>query len=450
MRAKNIVLLLFSLLFYGWGEPVWIICMLFVTAVNYFGTIAFASEERNGFKKFILVLTVGLSLATLVWFKYASFLANAILGLFGKTILLPGIALPIGISFYTFQAITYSVDVYRGVAAPQRNPLQLLLYVSCFPQLIAGPIVQYADVEIQLAHRTVSMDDFSSGMRRFAVGLGKKVLLANLLGHALKGLPMASGGAPQSTIGAWYGILLFALQIYFDFSAYSDMAIGLGRVIGFSYRENFNFPYIARSITDFWRRWHISIGTFFREYVYIPLGGSRRSFGRTAINLMIVWGLTGLWHGASWNFLLWGLYYGILMIFERRLFGKQTDKLPRAIGIVLTSLLVLFGWVLFYYTDLSAAWHHLLAMFGRNAQGSTLPWIDPATVHVIRQYTVLPLIGCILCLPLSQWLERAFIGHSRHRQTAVLASTILLTAVVLLSVLFLVSESYNPFIYFRF
>lgn len=449
IRAKNAALLAASLLFYAWGEPVFVLVMLFVTLVIYGGTLLFSRAKTMGAKKLLFALTVVVSLFALLYYKYAAFFANQLLPLLGSSFTMRAPRLPIGISFFTFQALTYAADAYRGDVRVQKNYALLLLYVSCFPQLIAGPIVQYADVEYELNERKTTLDDFTSGMRRFAVGLGKKVLLANILGKMLSELPAADA----SCAAAWGTSLLFGLQIYFDFSAYSDMAIGLGRVLGFRYPENFSYPYIARSVSEFWRRWHISLGRFFKEYVYIPLGGNRKGAARTALNLLFVWTLTGLWHGASWNFVLWGLYYGVFIALEHGLLKRAVQRTPRAAGTALTLLVVLFGWALFYQTDLAACGRQMLAMLGLTHTGGAFAFttlIDETTRKVLRTYTVFPLLACALCVPILPAVKQAFSHRLRARRTAQLVETALLTVVVVLSILRLVAESYNPFLYFRF
>jgi len=446
---RNAVLLAGSLFFYAWGEPVFVLVMAFVTLTVYAGTLAFSAVKGRAAKRLLFALTLVVSLGALVYFKYAAFFANQILPLFGSSAVMQAPRLPIGISFFTFQAISYAVDAYRGGVRVQKNYALLLLYVSCFPQLIAGPIVQYADIEFELSERRTTLDDFSGGMRRFAVGLCKKVLLANILGEMLSALPEAGA----SVAAAWLTSGVFALQIYFDFSAYSDMAIGLGRVLGFRYQENFNYPYTARSVSEFWRRWHISLGQFFREYVYFPLGGSRKGRHRTTFNLLFVWSLTGLWHGASWNFVLWGLYYGVLIALEHGALKRAVKNRPRAVGTLLTLIAVLFGWAMFYQTDLAACARQLLAMLGLSLGGGSLSFaalMDDATLHALRAYTVFPLIGYALCLPVLPAVERAMRHRLRLQRTAHLASTLALTAGVALSIMNLVSDSYNPFLYFRF
>lgn len=446
---RNAVLLIGSLFFYAWGEPVFVLVMAFVTLSVYLGTLAFSAAKTQHRKRALFALTLVVSLSALIYFKYAAFFANQVLALFGSADTMQSPRLPIGISFFTFQAISYAVDAYRGNVRVQRNYARLLLYVSCFPQLIAGPIVQYADIEYELTERHTSLDDFSGGMRRFAIGLCKKVLIANILGQMLSSLPDAGA----SVAAGWLTSLIFALQIYFDFSAYSDMAIGLGRVLGFRYQENFRYPYIARSVSEFWRRWHISLGQFFREYVYFPLGGSREGKHRTTFNLLLVWSLTGLWHGASWNFVLWGLYYGILIALEHGMFKYTVKRMPKPLGTLLTLLAVLVGWVLFYQTDLASCARQLLAMFGVVQGGESIAfvgWMDATTLYALRTYTVLPLIACVLCLPILPALERFTRQHIRLQRTAQLLSVALLTIGVALSIMNLVSDSYNPFLYFRF
>ena len=443
IRWKNGILLVFSLVFYAWGEPVWILSMIFSTAVNYACALLIVKSKSKPVKKLILALGVAISLASLFYFKYAAFFANSAAALFGLPIELPKLVLPIGISFYTFQILTYTIDVYRGEAPHQKNPLRLLLYVSCFPQLIAGPIVQYGDVAVEIAARETTADDFSAGLRRFAVGLGKKVLVANICGSALAMLPTAEQGI--SLAGAWLSALLYALQIYFDFSAYSDMAIGLGRIIGFKYRENFNYPYISSSVTEFWRRWHMSLSGFFRKYVYIPLGGNRKGSARTALNIMIVWSLTGLWHGASWNFVFWGMYYGVLLLAEKFVFSKLLERLYKPLRHVITLIIVLFGWVIFYHTDTHNMFVHLKAMVGA---GSGL--IDQTTIGVLKTYTVFPVLAMIMSTPIVKKIEKLFEKRESLQRAANAAGTVILTLIFALSLLFLIGESYNPFIYYRF
>ena len=446
LRWRNGVLLVASLIFYSWGEPIWVLAMIGSTAINYVAAMLIDSASSPGLRKTALVVGAAASLAVLFYFKYAAFLVNSVTSLFGVSFSIPVLELPIGISFYTFQVLTYTVDVYRGKSPVQRDPFKLMLYVSCFPQLIAGPIVQYSDVAVMLDERESTLEGFTEGMKRFAVGLSKKVLLANVCGLIIEELPSAAGASGMSVLGAWYISVLYSLQLYFDFSGYSDMAIGMGRIFGFTYKENFNYPYISKSASEFWRRWHISLGSFFRDYVYIPLGGNRRGRARTALNLAIVWALTGLWHGASWNFVIWGLYYGVLIILEKLVLADFREKLPGAAQHIAALLLIVVGWTVFYYTDMGCLGKHLGAMFGIGAAGLS----DPVTMAVIRKYTVLPLIAAIASLPILPRLKAWLGKHEKLEGAADIVSLVCLTALMLLSMIFIVGQSYNPFIYFRF
>ena len=446
LRWRNGVLLVASLIFYSWGEPIWVLAMIGSTAINYVAAMLIGRASSPGLRKTALVVGAAASLAVLFYFKYAAFLVNSVTSLFGVSFSIPVLELPIGISFYTFQVLTYTVDVYRGKSPVQRDPFKLMLYVSCFPQLIAGPIVQYSDVAVMLDERESTLEGFTEGMKRFAVGLSKKVLLANVCGLIIEELPSAAGASGMSVLGAWYISVLYSLQLYFDFSGYSDMAIGMGRIFGFTYKENFNYPYISKSASEFWHRWHISLGSFFRDYVYIPLGGNRRGRARTALNLAIVWALTGLWHGASWNFVIWGLYYGVLIILEKLVLADFREKLPGAAQHIAALLLIVIGWTVFYYTDMGCLGKHLGAMFGIGAAGLS----DPVTMAVIRKYTVLPLIAAIASLPILPRLKAWLGKHEKLEGAADIVSLVCLTALMLLSMIFIVGQSYNPFIYFRF
>lgn len=446
LRWRNGVLLVASLIFYSWGEPIWVLAMIGSTAINYVAAMLIDRASSPGLRKTALVVGAAASLAVLFYFKYAAFLVNSVTSLFGVSFSIPVLELPIGISFYTFQVLTYTVDVYRDKSPVQRDPFKLMLYVSCFPQLIAGPIVQYSDVAVMLDERESTLEGFTEGMKRFAVGLSKKVLLANVCGLIIEELPSAAGASGMSVLGAWYISVLYSLQLYFDFSGYSDMAIGMGRIFGFTYKENFNYPYISKSASEFWHRWHISLGSFFRDYVYIPLGGNRRGRARTALNLAIVWALTGLWHGASWNFVIWGLYYGVLIILEKLVLADFREKLPGAAQHIAALLLIVVGWTVFYCTDMGCLGKHLGAMFGIGAAGLS----DPVTMAVIRKYTVLPLIAAIASLPILPRLKAWLGKHEKLAGAADIVSLVCLTALMLLSMIFIVGQSYNPFIYFRF
>ena len=441
LRWRNGVLVIFSLLFYAWGEPIMVLLLIGTTLFNYCIALLMVRASAPGQKKLCLVLGVAGSLAGLLSFKYAGFFLSTLESLLGFHLSFTAPRLPIGISFYTFQILTYTVDVYRGKTGVQKSFWRLLLYVSCFPQLIAGPIVQYADVALALDERLTTDEDFFRGMRRFLLGLGKKVLLANTCGSFLLAC-LPAGAAPKSIGGAWLSALLYSLQLYFDFSAYSDMAIGLGRVLGFTYKENFLYPYVSASPTEFWRRWHISLGSFFRDYVYIPLGGSRRGKGRRMLNLLVVWALTGLWHGAAWNFVLWGLYWFLLLVIDKDL-SKLWDRVPKLFRWLFTLLAAMVGWTIFYYTDMPALTAHLSALFGQGVTG----WLDEGTLAALRQYALFLPLACLAAMPL---LPRARSMAERHPTLLEPLGTLLAVAVGLASLLFLVRQSYNPFIYFRF
>ncbi|MBQ6866831.1 MAG: MBOAT family protein [Clostridia bacterium] len=441
LRWRNGVLVIFSLLFYAWGEPIMVLLLIGTTLFNYLIALLMVRTSAPGQKKLCLVLGVAGSLAGLLYFKYAGFFLSTLESLLSVHFSFAAPRLPIGISFYTFQILTYTVDVYRGKAGVQKSFWRLLLYVSCFPQLIAGPIVQYADVALALDERLTTGEDFFRGMRRFLLGLGKKVLLANTCGSFLLAC-LPAGAAPKSIGGAWLSALLYSLQLYFDFSAYSDMAIGLGRVLGFTYKENFLYPYVSVSPTEFWRRWHISLGSFFRDYVYIPLGGSRRGKGRRMLNLLVVWALTGLWHGAAWNFVLWGLYWFLLLVIDKDL-SKLWDRVPKLFRWLFTLLAAVVGWTIFYYTDMPALTAHLSALFGQGVTG----WLDEGTLAALRQYALFLPLACLAAMPL---LPRARAMAERHPTLLEPLGTLLAVAVGLASLLFLVRQSYNPFIYFRF
>ncbi|MCL2126033.1 MAG: MBOAT family protein [Oscillospiraceae bacterium] len=446
IKARNGLLLIFSLVFYAWGEPLWVLGMIFTTGVNYACARMISRTESIARRKAHLALACIISLSFLVYFKYAATWINTVTGLAGIEFAMPVQRLPIGISFYTFQAITYTVDIYRQKAEAQKNPLLVLLYISFFPQLIAGPIVQYGDIAEMLNSRSPSHRDVYEGSMRFIVGLSKKVLLANLCGEAINYLPKAGGSAQQSVLGSWLLAVLFALQIYFDFSGYSDMSIGMGRVCGFHFLENFNYPYISKSITEFWRRWHMSLGAFFRDYVYIPLGGNRVSDLRLVFNLLVIWILTGLWHGATWNFAAWGAYYGLLIIIERLVLRRVIDKIPAVLRTVATLFLILVGWVLFYYESLSAGISHIGAMLGMSGGAMS----DPISLYVLKTNIVLIAVAVLCCLP---WAKMKRTGKHAAQGSAVIDAVLrpaLASVLLLLSLSFLVGQSFNPFLYFRF
>ena len=434
---RNYVLLVFSLIFYAWGEPVYIILMLSVIVLNYLAGLFIDSFPRKiapGRRKAILVLAVAANLLILGYFKYTGFFAEIISSITGASLRIPEILLPIGISFYIFQSMSYVIDVYRGRAGVQKNIFFFGTYVALFPQLIAGPIVRYSDIERQLTERRETLTMFSTGIRRFVYGLAKKVLLANQMGLLADTLLLKGGG----TLSAWAGMAAYTLQIYFDFSGYSDMAIGLGRMLGFRFFENFNYPYISKSITEFWRRWHISLSSWFKEYVYIPLGGNRKGLPRQCLNLLIVWMLTGLWHGASLNFVIWGLYYAVILIIEKLFFGKVLSKMPGIFRHIYALLIVAFGWGIFYYTD-----------FGQFTLFVNRLVTYSADEKDIINWMIAYLPTAAVAVLASTKLYYRFVKSLRKSRFMFLEIPILAVLFVL-CVSALVSQSYNPFIYFRF
>ncbi len=445
-KVKNFSLFVWSLIFYAWGEPIYIMLMLWSIFMNFMLAKFIDRSKENGkptrFSKFWLVTTVVANLAILGFFKYGGFIVQNIAILMGTTAPEWNIPLPIGISFYTFQILSYVIDVYRGEVQVQHKFTYLGAYVTAFPQLVAGPIVRYETIEKELHFRQENLSDFSIGIRRFIVGLAKKILIANNAAYVADTILVHAPGE-YGALGAWVGILCYSLQIYYDFSGYSDMAIGLGRMLGFRFLENFNYPYISRSVTDFWRRWHISLSTFFRDYVYIPLGGNRVGKVRFIFNILIVWSLTGLWHGAAWNFVLWGIYYGILLLGEKLIWGKLLARLPRILQHIYTIPIFIIGWAIFRMTNLEALGQLLDAMFGGYGPGS---WDFLSGIYVLQgKYIIafaLGVIGSMPILPqiskLTKWPAIRFIAD------------IVLIALFLFTVIYLISGGYNPFIYFRF
>ena len=440
---RNGVLTAFSLFFYAWGEPVFVLLLLFSAAANYGFGLAIARYKGDSPKcRLLLASSVAVNLGLLAFFKYSAFLVANLNALLGTSIPAPAVALPIGISFYTFQILSYVIDVYRGEVAAQRSFLKLLMYVSMYPQLVAGPIVRYSHIAEEIENRAVTWDSFSRGITRFCFGLFKKVVVANYAGQLASSY--LDGDLSQlSTPGAWLGLLLFTLQIYYDFSAYSDMAIGLGQMFGFHYRENFDYPYISCSVTEFWRRWHISLGSFFRDYLYIPLGGNRFHPLR---NLLIVWFFTGLWHGASWNFILWGLYFGCFIALERYVWGGLLKRLPRAVSWAYSMFLVMLGWGLFYFTDLGRLATFFRALFA--GVGTDLPVLGVVVMNNILWL----ILAMIFCMPVTRLCSRLVPRGSPKWGGALLewGQIAVNLGMLLVSTAFLVGQSYNPFLYFRF
>lgn len=437
-EGKNAVLLLFSLVFYGWGEPKYLAVMLVCTALGYGFGLALGRAGRPGVRKALLAASVLSSLSFLVYFKYADFFLSNFNALTGASLPLLQLTLPVGISFYTFQILSYTVDVYRGEAQVQKNPIDLACYVTMFPQLIAGPIVRYTDVAEQLKQR--GRGDFQKGASRFLVGLGKKILLANLLGEVCAAWRGTQDG---SVLFSWLYAVSYTLHIYFDFSGYSDMAIGLGALLGFRFPENFNYPYIAASVTEFWRRWHMTLSRWFRDYVYIPLGGNRKGMGKQLRNILIVWLLTGFWHGAAWNFLCWGLYFAALLILEKLVLLRFLEK-HRIFGHVYLLLAVVFGFALFDASTLSGAWDCIRGMLGLGS----LPIASAEGLYLLKSNALLLILAALGATPLPKRIAKAL--EARCPKAAALLHPVALCALLLICTAYLVDGSYNPFLYFRF
>ncbi len=441
-KLRNLWLFIASLLFYGYGEPIYVLLMLASITVNYVMGLLMGRFRIKGklkLNKWLLVLNVALNLGCLGYFKYAGFAADILNNLpFLNGIVSPEIALPIGISFYTFQTMSYTIDVYLGKCAPQKDYIAFGTYVCLFPQLIAGPIVRYVDIEYQLKNRRESLELFDRGVRLFVVGLCKKVLLANALGILwgdLKAMP--EGGM----LASWFGIIAFTLQIYFDFSGYSDMARGLGNMFGFEFVQNFNYPYLSNSVTDFWRRWHISLGSWFREYVYIPLGGNRCSKPRHIFNLAVTWLLTGLWHGASWNFILWGGYFGLLLILEKLFLSKLLSKLPSVIKHIYALFFIVVGWAIFDFTDMGQMGEFFSCLFTLENGIVTV-----RALGIILSWLPTVLISIFACLPLGSRLWHKL----DDKKIKPVLDAVIIALGMILCIASLVSSSYNPFLYFRF
>lgn len=432
-KLKNLTLLICSLVFYAWGEPRLVILMLLTVFLGYI--LGLFTERYRKYKKIFLTLSVVLSLGFLCYYKYVDFFIKNINAITNLSIPLLNVALPIGISFYTFQLLSYNIDVYRGDVPAQKNFIDLATYISLFPQLIAGPIVRYSDIEKQLNKRTHSLEKISIGVRRFVIGLSKKILIANTLGEICD---IFKSSNDKSVLYFWLYAVAFSLHVYFDFSGYSDMAIGLGKMFGFDFVENFNYPYISKSITEFWRRWHISLGSWFRDYVYIPLGGSRVGKIRLLINILIVWMLTGFWHGAEWNFILWGLYFAVLLVVEKILLLKWLKK-SRVISRIYVLFLVVISFVIFNAVSVKEAFEYIGAMFGVGSY----PLISPETIFYIKDYCFVLILALIGATPIPKNLA------SKLKATQWI-EPIVLVALLAISTAYLVDGSFNPFLYFRF
>jgi alginate O-acetyltransferase complex protein AlgI len=447
---KNLVLLLASLVFYAWGEPVYVLLMLFSTMVDYVHGRAIGFFRRRGRKnaaRCFLASSVTINLAILCLFKYSDFVIRNLNALFHAQLPLWNLPLPIGISFYTFQTMSYTIDVYRGQAKIQKNLLDFAVFVTMFPQLIAGPIVKYTDVQDDLGAHRATMEDISRGCKRFIIGLAKKVLIANNIGalwESVNGMDFGS----LSVLAAWLGAVAFAFQIYFDFSGYSDMAIGLGACLGFRFPENFRYPYVSRSVTEFWRRWHITLSQWFRDNVYIPLGGNRKGLAKQIRNILLVWVLTGIWHGAGWNFLLWGLWFALFLILEKMGLGNVLERLPKILGRLYAAFVVLIGWVLFAVESREGILAYLWAMFGGNGVGL----LDGNALYLLGEYAVLLTAALVISTPLFFRLCQSFRESRTGYGIAVyrFAEKVVPALLLLASIAYVVEASYNPFLYFRF
>ena len=453
IRFRNLALFLVSLVFYGWEKPVYLFIMVFVIIVNYVFGFLIGRAENTAAKKRALVWGVVLNVATLGFFKYADFLLENLGAIPGLDFIEPlGIALPIGISFYTFQSMSYIIDVYRGTSAVQKSFVNFGAYVSMFPQLIAGPIVRYSDVDRELNDRKYTLDAAADGARRFVIGLAKKVLLADTAGalwEQIKDVPREQ----SSVLALWLGIILYAFQIYFDFSGYSDMGIGLGKILGFHFPENFNYPYISRSITEFWRRWHITLSTWFKEYVYIPLGGNRHGTARLVLNLLVVWFLTGFWHGAAWNFVLWGLYYFVLLVAEKLFLKKWLDRMPSVLSHAYSLFFILIGWLIFYFKPDFGGWSAFSSYFFGMFGGLGLP-----ASNLEFSYTLVRnmLLIAALAFAATPYPREAFLrlrektADKRSGIALTVVADVALVAIFVLCIVYISSSDYRPNIYFEF
>jgi len=443
-KLRNTILFIASLIFYAWEEPIYIFIMLFSTLFDYANGLLIEKSKNNITKRIILVISVIGNLSLLCFFKYSDFLISNINFVCNTNINLLQLVLPVGISFYTFQTMSYTIDVYRKKVSAQKNIINFAAYVTMFPQLVAGPIVRYKTIAKQLDKRQETISGFVYGIRRFIIGLFKKVMIANNIGFLWETI-IAGNLETLPTTTAWLGAISFSFQIYFDFSGYSDMAIGLGEMIGFHFLENFDHPYVSKSITEFWRRWHISLSTWFKEYIYIPLGGSRKGIINQIRNLLIVWGITGFWHGASWNFILWGLYFGILLVIEKLFLLKVLERTKPIVRHLYTLFFVIISWVIFAFEDIAQIAQYIKAMFGMNQAGI----LNTETLYLFSNYILLLIICVLLSI---EWQKTKFaILFSSKMGFVHSCFTMLLFAVLfIVSISFLIGDTYNPFLYFRF
>lgn len=441
-KVKNIILLIFSLIFYAWGEPIYILLMVFSSIVDYTNGLLLKKTDNKRKRKLILIESIIVNLGLLGFFKYSDFLIENINSLFNLDIGLLNLPLPIGISFFTFQTMSYTIDVYRKEVKPEKNFLNFMCYVSMFPQLIAGPIVRYETVHKELHDREISINNFANGFVRFLEGLFKKVIIANTLGALF--LEISTSWFDYSGLTLFLGLLAYSFQIFFDFSGYSDMAIGIGKMLGFNYLENFNYPYISKSITEFWRRWHISLSTFFRDYVYIPLGGSRCSTLKNIRNIFVVWFLTGFWHGASWNYLLWGVYFGVILLLEKFVLKNFLEKLPNFLKHTYSIILILIGWLIFAFEDMSFLTHYTKRMIGLDGA-----FFGNDFIFFLKNYLIIFIIAGIFSTPLFKLIKEK-IEKSKNKGIYYTIMFISYLVLFIITISFLVSDTYNPFLYFRF
>lgn len=444
-KIRNLILFIGSLVFYAWGEPIYITIMLFSTVFDYVNGLLiekYKIEKSNSKAKMILINSIVINLGILCFFKYSNFFIENINNIFNFNMNLLNIALPIGISFYTFQTMSYTIDVYTGTVNVQKNIIDFGTYVTFFPQLVAGPIVKYRDIEKQLKQRNESLQDFEYGSKRLILGLFKKVILANNIGVLWNQISTAPINN-LSILDAWLGAICFTFQIYFDFSGYSDMAIGLGKMFGFHFPENFDYPYEAKSITEFWRKWHISLSSWFKEYVYIPLGGSRNGTRKLIRNILIVWILTGFWHGANWNFILWGLYFGILLIIEKIFLKKSLEKLPKIICHIYTMFFVIISWVIFAFEDILQVAQYLKVMFGIG----TAQIINKEFMYLISTHCILIIVCMFSCTSI---MKKVYIKIRKNENKFIILENIGYMLMFFVSICFLIGSTYNPFLYFRF
>ena len=451
IKYRNAVLIAFSLVFYAWGEPKWVFILLLSSVINYFAALAIDKNKGQPLSKTFMILITVYDLGVLFAFKYISFFISNFDNWFGLSIPVPKISLPIGISFYTFQTLSYVIDVYRGKVPVQKDYPKLLLYISLFPQLVAGPIVRYATIAEEIDRRKTTVKDVSEGISRIMLGIGKKVIIANSISTIVTALfgefkDGYAAAANSTVLGNWYGAVLVGMWYYFDFSGYSDMAIGMGRIFGFHFDENFKYPYICTSITEFWRRWHISLSSWFRDYVYIPLGGNRKGKTRQCVNIMIVWALTGFWHGASWNFMIWGLYFGVLLLIEKLFIGKWLSNTHKAVQHIYAVALVAIGWGIFYFEDFKSLGRFFKSLIGFAPGGFT----DLSTNSLFTQNLWLFIAAAVLCTPIIPKIKKSLCTTAGGMKVAGTLGILLNLAILFISSMMLVNTTNNPFLYFKF